>query len=90
MVDCYNKPGNKDKYPNKTFFQKLSPLGPSKNKNQLFRVWLIKILEEDSDDLDSFSKNIRINSMSIEKISDPILPNRKKKRTPKLDFLLKL
>jgi len=46
-VDCYNKPGNEDKCPHKTFFQKPSPPGPSKNKNQLFRAWLIKMLEED-------------------------------------------
>ena len=32
-VDCYNKPSNEDKHPHKTSFQKLSPLGPSKNKN---------------------------------------------------------
>ena len=34
-VDCYDKPGNEDKHPHKTSSQKLSPLGPSKNKNQL-------------------------------------------------------
>ena len=32
-VDCYNKPGNKDKHPHKTFSQKLSLPGPNKNKN---------------------------------------------------------
>ena len=32
-VDCYDKPSNENKCPYKTFFQKLSPLGPSKNKN---------------------------------------------------------
>jgi len=37
-VDYYNKPGNEDKCPYKTSSQKSSLLGPSKNKNQLFRV----------------------------------------------------
>jgi len=37
-VDCYDKPGNEDKHPHKTSSQKLSPLGPSKNKNQSFRA----------------------------------------------------
>ena len=40
-VDCYDKPGNKNKCPHKTSSQKLSPSGPSKNKNQSFRAWLI-------------------------------------------------
>jgi len=47
-VDCYDKPGNKDKHPHKTSSQKPSPPGPSKNKNQSFRAWLMKMLEEDS------------------------------------------
>ena len=46
IVDCYNKPGNEDKHPQQTSSQKPSLLGPSKNKNQLFRAWLIKMLEE--------------------------------------------
>jgi len=36
------------------------------------------------------SKDVKINSISIEKIPDPILPSRKGKRTPKLDFPLGL
>ena len=32
-INCYDKPGNEDKCPHKTFFQKPSPLDPSKNKN---------------------------------------------------------
>jgi len=52
IVDCYDKPGNEDKHLHKTSFQKPSLLGPSKNKNQLFRAWLIKMLEENSDDPD--------------------------------------
>ena len=43
-VDYYDKPGNEVKYPHKTSSQKPSLLGPSKNKNQLFRVWLLKML----------------------------------------------
>ena len=31
-ADCYDKPSNEDKHPHKTFSQKSSPLGPSKNK----------------------------------------------------------
>ena len=41
MIDCYNKPGNKNKHPYKTSFQKPSPPSPSKNKNQLFRAQLM-------------------------------------------------
>jgi len=37
-IDCYNKPGNEDKCSHKPSSQKLSPPGPSKNKNQLFRA----------------------------------------------------
>jgi len=37
-VDCYDKPGNEDKCPYKTSFQKPSPPGPSKNKNQSFKA----------------------------------------------------
>jgi len=89
-VDCYDKPSNEDKHPYKTSFQKLSPLGPSKNKNQLFRAWLIKILEEDSDNLDFPPEDVKINSASIEKIPDPVPPSGKGKGTSKLDFLLGL
>ena len=89
-VDCYDKPSNEDKHPYKTSFQKLSPLGPSKNKNQLFRAWLIKILEEDSDNLDFPPEDVKINSASIEKIPDPVPPSGKRKGTSKLDFPLGL
>ena len=89
-VDCYNKPSNEDKYPYKTSSQKPSPLGPSKNKNQSFRTWLMKILEEDSNNPDSPPEDVKINSMSIEKIPDPVPPSGKRKGTPKLDFPLGL
>jgi len=89
-VDCYDKPSNEDKHPYKTSFQKLSPLGPSKNKNQLFRAWLIKMLEKDSDNLDFPPEDVKINSASIEKIPDPVPPSGKGKGTSKLDFLLGL
>jgi len=89
-VDCYDKPGNEDKHPHKTSFQKLSLLGPSKNKNQLFRVQLMKMLEEDSNDPDSPSEDVKINSMSIEEIPDSVPPSGKGKGIPKLDFPLGL
>jgi len=89
-VDCYNKPSNENKHSHKTSFQKPSLLGPSKNKNQSFRVWLIKILEEDSNDPDSSPEDVKINSTSIEDISDPVPPSEKGKEMPKLDFLLEL
>ena len=50
-VDCYDKPGNEDKHPHKTSSQKPSSPGPSKNKNQLFRAQLMKLLEEESNNL---------------------------------------
>ena len=89
-VDCYNKPGNENKHSHKTSFQKPSLLGPSKNKNQSFRVRLIKILEEDSNDPDSSPEDVKINSTSIEDISDPVPPSEKGKEMPKLHFLLEL
>ena len=89
-VDCYNKPSNENKHSHKTSFQKPSLLGPSKNKNQSFRVRLIKILEEDSNDPDSSPEDVKINSTSIEDISDPVPPSEKGKEMPKLDFLLEL
>ena len=89
-VDCYNKPGNEDKHPHRPPSQKLSPLGPSKNKNQSFRARLMKLLEEDNDDLESPSEVINVNSASIEEIPDPIPPSGKGKGTPKLDFPLGL
>ena len=89
-VDCYNKPSNEDKCPHKTSSQKPSPLGPSKNKNQSFRAWLIKMLEKNSDNPDSPPEDIKINSTSIEEIPDPVSPSGKGKGTPKLDFPLEL
>ena len=89
-VDCYDKPGNKDKRPHKTSSQKPSPLGSSKNKNQSFRAQLMKLLEKESDDLESPPKNINVNSASIEEIPDPVSSSGKGKRTPKLDFPLGL
>jgi len=50
----------------------------------------MKMLEEDSDNLDSPPKDIRINSVSIEEIPDSVLPSRKGKGTPKLYFPLGL
>jgi len=89
-IDCYNKPGNENKCPHKTSSQKLSLPGPSKNKNQLFRAWLMKLLEEESDDPESSPEDINVNSISIEEIPDPVPPSGKEKRTSKLDFLLGL
>jgi len=66
--------------------QRKSPLGPSKNKNQSFRAWLIKMLEKDSDDPDFPPEDVKINSTSIEEIPDPVPPSRK----GKLDFPLGL
>jgi len=89
-VDCYDKPGNEDKCPHRPPFQKLSPLGPNKNKNQSFRAQLMKLLEEDSDDSESPPEVVNVNSTSIEEIPDPIPPSGKGKGTPKLDFPLGL
>ena len=89
-VDCYTKPGNKNKHSQKFSSQKPSPLGPSKNKNQSFRAQLMKLLEEESNDPESPPKAINVNSTSIEKIPDSVSPSRKGKRTPKLDFPLGL
>jgi len=50
----------------------------------------MKLLEEESDDLESPPKAINVNSASIEKIPDPVSPSRKGKGTPKLDFPLGL
>ena len=90
IVDYYNKPGNENKCPHKTSSQKPSPLGPSKNKNQLFRAWLMKMLEENSNDPDFSSEDIKINSTLIKEIPDSVPLSGKRKRTPKLDFLLGL
>jgi len=62
-VDCYNKPGNEDKCPHKTSSQKPSLPGSSKNKNQLFRAWLMKLLEKESDDPESPPEDINVNSV---------------------------
>jgi len=48
------------------------------------------MLEKDSDNPDSPPKDIKINSASIEEISDPVLPSGKGKGMPKLDFPLGL
>jgi len=89
-VDCYDKPGNEDKRPHKTSSQKLSPPGPSKNKNQSFRARLMKLLEEESDDPESPPEDVNVNSASIEEIPNSVPPSGKGKRTPKLDFSLGL
>ena len=89
-VDCYDKPGNEDKCPHKTFSQKPSLPGPNKNKNQLFRAWLMKLLEEESDNPESSPEDVNVNSASIEEIPDSVPPSGKGKRTPKLDFPLGL
>ena len=56
----------------------------------LITAWLMKILEEDSNDPDSPPKDVKINNASIEKIPDPVPPSGKRKGTPKLDFPLGL
>ena len=89
-MDCYNKSSNENKCPHKTSSQKPSPPGPSKNKNQSFRAWLMKMLEKDSDNPDFPSEDVKINSMSIEEIPDPVPPSGKGKGTPKLNFPLEL
>jgi len=89
-VDCYDKPSNENKHPHKTSSQKLSPLGPRKNKNQLFRAQLMKLLEEKSDDPESPPKDVNINSALIKEIPNPVLSSGKGKRTSKLDFPLGL
>jgi len=50
----------------------------------------MKMLKEDSDNPDSPPKDIKINSVSIEEIPDPVLPSGKGKGTSKLDFPLGL
>jgi len=50
----------------------------------------MKILKEDSNNPDSSSENIKINSMSIEEIPDSVSPSRNGKGMPKLDFPLGL
>jgi len=89
-VNCYDKPDNEDICPHKTSSQKPSPLGPSKNKNQLFRAQLMKLFEKKSNNPESPSEDVNVNSTSIEEIPDPVPPSEKGKRTPKLDFPLGL
>jgi len=89
-VDCYDKPGNEDKHPHRPSSQKPSPPDLNKNKNQSFRAWLMKLLEEDSDNSESPSEVVNVNSVSIEEIPDPIPPSGKENGTPKLDFPLGL
>jgi len=48
------------------------------------------MLEENSDNPDSFPENIKINSASIEEIPDLVPLSGKGKGTPKLDFPLGL
>jgi len=50
----------------------------------------MKMLEEDSNDPDSSPEDIKINSIIIEEISDPISPREKRKGISKLDFPLEL
>ena len=50
----------------------------------------MKMLKEDSDNPDSSPEDIKINSTSIEEISDPVSPSGKGKGTPKLYFPLGL
>ena len=50
----------------------------------------MKMLEKDSDNLDSPPEDVKINSMSIEEISDPVPQSGKGKRISKLDFPLGL
>ena len=50
----------------------------------------MKILEKDSNNPDSPSKDVKINSISIKEIPDPIPPSGKGKGIPKLDFPLGL
>ena len=89
-VDCYDKPGNEDRCPHKISFQKLSPPGPSKNKNQSFKAQLMKLLEEDSDNPEFPPEDINVNSALIKEIPDLVPLSRKGKGTPKLDFPLGL
>ena len=81
MVDCYNKPENENKRPQKSSFQNTFSLG-SRNKNQSFKVQLIKLLEKKSDNLDPLSEDVNINSTSIEEISDLSSPKKKGKENP--------
>jgi len=46
----------------------------------------MKLLEEESDDSQSSSEAVNVNSTSIEEIPNPVSPSKKGKGTPKLDF----
>jgi len=70
----------------RNLFQKLSSLGSS----MINQSWLIKPLEEKSNDLKSSPEDINVNSASIEEIPNPVPLSGKGKRTPKLDFPLGL
>ena len=48
------------------------------------------MLEKDSNNPNSSSEDVKINSMSIKIIPNPVLPSEKGKETPKLDFPLGL
>jgi len=50
----------------------------------------MKLLEEDSDDSESPSEVVNVNSVLVEEIPDPVPPSGKGKGTPKLDFPLEL
>jgi len=50
----------------------------------------MKLLEKESDNLEFSSKDVNVNSASIEEIPDPVPPSRKGKGTSKLDFPLGL
>jgi len=50
----------------------------------------MKLLEEESNNLEFPPKNVNVNSALIEEIPDPVSLSRKGKGTPKLDFPLGL
>jgi len=50
----------------------------------------MKLLEEESNNPESFPETVNVNSVSIEEIPDLVPPSRKGKGTPKLDFPLGL
>ena len=50
----------------------------------------MKLLEKESDNPESPPEDVNVNSVSIEKIPNPISPSEKRKRTPKLDSPLGL
>jgi len=88
-VDYYDKPRNKDKRPQKSSSQSIFSLN-SRNKNQSFKAWLMKLLEEESDNSDLPFEDVNINSISIKETSDISPTKRKGKENPNLDFPLRL